>query len=538
MHSVRMPRLQGQRLYYRINRTSLMDGAPVSVSVHDLVEQPHLRLEVLAGAGGLNHVVTWAHSSDLREPWDWLAGGELLMKNGRTLPRTASGQKQLLDGLTAAIVSALVIGADPDTPPIGSDALARADELELPVLRVPFSVGFIVLSRAVADASLQDESDRLARTGRIYAAIHLAVAGGGSAAFIKRLERELHARLYVLDKATGEAVLDDTTKPSAALRKSLRTALQRHDGNVPGVLRLDAQRHMTVAVEVPYEEPTLLVAAPFNGQAIDLALLQHAATATAVEIAHASLRQDNRAQVGADLLAQLLDSRVDPATAERHLLAHAVDPSQARVLAARGASAESRRRLDIRLCRRHIDHLLLQRGEIVYVLVNSPDDNAVATVRDHLSTDNDHVAVGVSDVLRTPARLPDTAREATWALEVAAARPHRVARYGDAAPLPALDDPHQAQALVDHVLGALLEYDHDTGSELVLSLTTFLSCRRSWQRTARELNIHRQTVVYRMQRVAQITGRNLADTADIAQFWLALSALRILTNAPHLPREA
>lgn len=505
--------------------------------MRDLVEQPHLRLDVLAGAGGLDRVVTWAHSSDLHEPWDWLTGGELLMKNGRTVPRTASGQVQLLDGLAVARVTALVIGTDPDTPELATGAVTRADRLELPVLRVPFSVGFIVLSRAVADASLEKESDRLARTSRIYAAIHLAVAGGGSAAFIKRLERELHARLYVLDKATGDAVLDDTTKPSMTLRKGLRRALERHGGNVPGVLRLDAQRRMTAAVEVPYEEPTLLVAASLNGQAIDLALLQHAATATAVEIAHASLRQDNRTQVGADLLAQLLDLRLDAATAERHLLAHAVDPSQARMLAARGASPESRRRLHIRLCRRHIDHLLLQREETVYVLIDSPNDKAVATVRDYLAADGDEVAIGVSEVLRTPARVPDAAREATWALAAAATRPDRVAHYGDAAPVPALNDSHQAHALVDHVLGNPLEYDQNTGSELVRSLDTFLGCRRSWQRASRELNIHRQTVVYRMQRVTQLTGRNLADTADIAEFWLALSALRALTGAPPSPRK-
>ena len=42
--------------------------------VRDLVETPHLRLEVRAGAGGLDQPVTWAQTSDLEEPWSWLAG--------------------------------------------------------------------------------------------------------------------------------------------------------------------------------------------------------------------------------------------------------------------------------------------------------------------------------------------------------------------------------------------------------------------------------------------------------------------------------
>jgi purine catabolism regulator len=69
----------------------------------------------------------------------------------------------------------------------------------------------------------------------------------------------------------------------------------------------------------------------------------------------------------------------------------------------------------------------------------------------------------------------------------------------------------------------------------VRSLAVFLACRRSWQAAARELSIHRQTVVYRMQRVSQLTGRSLAETADIAELWLALSALDLLTGEPVLP---
>jgi purine catabolism regulator len=47
-------------------------------------------------------------------------------------------------------------------------------------------------------------------------------------------------------------------------------------------------------------------------------------------------------------------------------------------------------------------------------------------------------------------------------------------------------------------------------------------------RTADELGIHRQTVVYRIQRIEQITRRRIADTATIAEFWLALRARDLL----------
>ena len=523
----------------------------MSITVRDLTLQPHLRLEVLAGAGGLDRTVTWAHASDLPDPWDWLAGGELLMKNGRTLPRSGPGQARLLESLANAGVSALVIGTDPDTPPVSARALTMADALSLPLMRVPYSVSFIAVSRAVADASLQEESARLTRAERIYTAIQSAVVGTSPTAFLARLERELGCRLWVLDAGTGRPVLEGTPEPDEALGAALVAALDRRGGAVPGLLHLPepasphpagpharpGARQAALAVEVPYEEPTLLVAEPRDGRPADLSLLQHAATATAVEVAHASLRQDYQRQLGASLLAQLLDSQLDALTAERQLAAHNIDPVQARLLAAGGTSADTQRRLHIGLRRQRIDHLLLRRAQVLLVLLSAPGPDASRedAVAARLGP---AAAVGVSNQLGTPLRAADAAREAMWALAAAQARPGGVAYYGEATPLPALRDPAEAQALVDRTLGALLEHDRATGADLVHSLAVFLACRRSWQATARQLNIHRQTVIYRMQRVSQLTGRTLTETADIAELWLALSALELLTGQPHLESVA
>ena len=509
----------------------------MSISVRELVDQPHLRLEVLAGSRGLDRAVTWAHSSDLAEPWDWLAGGELLMKNGRTLSRSAAGQVALVEGLAAAGTSALVIGTDPDTPNITARTIERAETLGLPLLRTSYSVSFIVLSRAVADATIHEESVLLARAERIYSAIHLAVAGGDPSAFIGRLERELRCQLYVLDSATGQPVLDGTREPSPRLQDAVLAALARRGGKVPGLMRLDngpraGGSRTAVAVEVPYEEPTLLVAERSGGDALDLALLQHAATATAVEVAHASLRQDHQRQLGTSLLAQLLDSRLDTATAEEQLAAHDITPQRAHLLATSGSDDESQRRLHIGLRRCGIRHLLLRRGPMFFVLANAGPDT-VATIKARLPG----TRAGVSNILGTAMRTPEAAREAIWALGAAARRQDGLAHYGEASPLAALRDPAEAQALVDRTLGALLNYDRITGSELLKSLAAFLNCRRSWQRTARELNVHRQTVVYRMERVAELTGRTIAETNDIAELWLALSAYELLTGETVLARQ-
>jgi purine catabolism regulator len=502
----------------------------VTISVGDLVEQPHLRIETLAGAIGLSATVTWAHSSDLAEPWDWLSGGEMLMKNGRTLPRSAQGQVAFLEGLAAARASALVIGADPSTPRITRPMLARADQIGLPLLLVPYSMSFIVLSRAVADATVDAMSRSVARTGRIYATIHAAVAGAAPRVFLDRLEVELGCRLFVLDKATGTPVLAGTRSPDRKLKAAVLDALARRGGAVPGLLRLpDQARRTAVAVEVPYEEPTLLVAERTDGGSFEITMLQHAATATAVEVAHASIRQDYQRQLGSELLARLIDSRLDGPDADARLAEHGVTSSSARLIATRGADSEQQRRLHVGLRRREVPHLVLARGEVLLVLVSGPRSaqDAVEIVTRRLGP---RATAGVSDILASSLRLGDALREAMWMLSVAARQSQPVAFYGETAALSILRDPIEAQGLVERVLGPLLAYDRSNNTQLVHSLHVFLENQRSWQRTAVLLEVHRQTVIYRMERVGQLTGRSISETGDLAELWLAISAFDLLQN--------
>ena len=100
--------------------------------VADLVDTPHLRLQVRAGAAGLDQPVAWAQTSDLEEPWSYLAGGELLMKNGQTLPESSRGQTALIRSLAEKGMCGLVIGLDAATPELTTAATTLADDLHFP----------------------------------------------------------------------------------------------------------------------------------------------------------------------------------------------------------------------------------------------------------------------------------------------------------------------------------------------------------------------------------------------------------------------
>ncbi|KAA0109059.1 hypothetical protein CIW51_31755 [Mycolicibacterium sp. P9-22] len=87
--------------------------------------------------------------------------------------------------------------------------------------------------------------------------------------------------------------------------------------------------------------------------------------------------------------------------------------------------------------------------------------------------------------------------------------------------------PDAAAAVVDQLLGPLQRYDAERGSELLRSLQTYLEQDRSVARAAHALAIHPHTLRYRLDRVADLTGKDLTHTRDVAEFWWAIQALRL-----------
>lgn len=496
-------------------------------TVAGLLETPHLQLRLLAGASGTDRVVGWAHASDLETPWEFLAGGELLMRNGRTLPRSAPRQRAFLRALAEAGAAGCVIGEDPATPPLHPQAAKAADALRFPVLAVPYSVGFVAIARAVVDANAGHDTMRLARIERIYRAAREVMAGRSSDPMTTRLRRELDCGLMLVDAATGRPVGDHPDGVAEAAGSAVRAAVAAYPSGLPAVLhgRFPDGRDLLV-VDVPAEEPTVLAVFDVRGEPPDAVLLQHLATAAAVDVAREAMLLEHRRRLGAELLAHLFQGRIDDAAAAVGL--RDLPPAGAVLLAVRGARPEDWGTLHVALARRRLPALLLSRNDVGLALLPDTAD-AVAVVRDRLNHGPDgSVTIGLSHPLGTSERAPDARREALWALGLAAGRPARTARYGEASAQPMLHGPDEAQALVDRVIGPVVAYDRAQGTELVRTLSAYLRERRSWQRTSEALNVHKQTVVYRMQRVEQLTGLTLAETAHLAELWMAVQAYDIL----------
>ncbi len=70
-------------------------------------------------------------------------------------------------------------------------------------------------------------------------------------------------------------------------------------------------------------------------------------------------------------------------------------------------------------------------------------------------------------------------------------------------------------------IGTLLEHDEQKGLDLVRTLATYIRHQRNVSQTARALNLHRQSLLYRLKKIETLTDRSLMDPDDL--FLLDLS---------------
>ena len=501
-------------------------------TVGELLSVPHLQMRLLCGHGGLERTITWAHASDLPDPWGWLAGGELLLKNGRTLPADERSQVSFIEQVNNARSSGLVIGSDPDQPSWSAAALQRADQLDLPIVEIPYSMSFIVLSRAVADAMLDERSDRSDRTEKIYDSIHEAVVSDDSVKFLLRLEHELGGALPVIDATTFRPIFAGARVLNTEISELLDSRVPTAGTALSGPLRLEIEQGATIiVVDVPFEEPTLVVLELEAEHIIDQVLIQHAATAIAVEVAHASLRADYERQLGAETFDALLNQRLESALALERLARHEVRIEDSFVVALSPTTARDERHVDLSLRRNDLAHVMVRREDTMFILATPNEGShgdgvasAIATAFFHSAP---NASLGVSNEVRDLERIPAAAREALWAL-AAPTEDSGISHFGAASPLLGLHDPDEAVILIDRILSPLIYYDESHHTDLIRSLSIYLEEQRSWQRCAERLHVHRQTVIYRIKRIEELTGRSLSETANIALFWLALQAMDIL----------
>lgn len=496
----------------------------MSLTIAQLVENPALATRVLAGWEGLGRPVTWAHTCELPDPWNWLGTGDLLMTDGYSFPANGAEQVAFVESLVRANISGIAIGEGFKAPPVTPEAIKVADDLAFPILETQYNVPFVSVARAVAESNSHVSAGRLAKTLRLYDVLRRTHISGSFDAILYTLSGNLSLPLFVVDARTGRDLLPTTREMPTDVRAEVTRCMVAGPHPMPAFGRVLTSEGMALVFPLGRDDRAALIALPAASDGgPDLVLLQHVAMIAEMDVERRLGLAIRRKARGARLMQQLIAGSVPSDSALMTLESMGIGHGPWAVQSLVPVAERDGDEVEAALGSVREPHLYLR----------TATDHLFLVAHDRVTAISDAIVenlafMGRSQPFTTLERVSDAVREARWALEAARGSASMRSVYGDDSGMFLPRTVAEGQVVVDRVLGRLLEYDEVQGAELVRSLEVFFEANKSWQEGARQLGVHKQTLVYRMHKVEELTGRNLRRFSDQTELFLAVRTHRLL----------
>lgn len=458
-----------------------------------------------------------------------LYGGELalisvvqahMLDDRLTLPTLAH---RLAEVSVAAIA---VVG------PIDGEALTVAETANLPLIQLPDTADLRQverdLQRFLADPDLQYER----RASQLYTELTQHVAAGHG----------IEAILRVLAERTGQAVA--LLGPNGTVRLQHG---QRHAGAAFQMLQLSEKGTQKIAGYQARVQSIGQVGAQLGfialaGETLDqwdeLALAQTAA-ASALELSKQQAIEAAESRVRGDILRTILSGTItDPQLLQQQAAEFGYDllqPHSGLVIMSMDKTVNVAQIRDH--LRRVLEHQHLAAPSLVrenHLICFCPSDDEYTQPYALLRSlgDDYAIAAGISTVVTSVASWPRAYDEAEQALglgqQLFGAR--SITAYSDLGVyrlLLELRGSAELRSFYHQTLGALVDHDQANSGELVRTLEGYFAALGNVHHAAELLHVHRNTLIYRLRRISEISGFNLKRSEDVLALQLALRVHRI-----------
>jgi PucR family transcriptional regulator, purine catabolism regulatory protein len=530
------------------------------LTVRELIAELDVRL--LAGESGLDLPIRWVHMSELVDPTPWLSGGEVLLTTGMQLggPERA---REFAARLADHHLAGLGFGTGFKHATVPEPLLQVAAEREFPVFEVPYEVPFIAITETAFSKLVNEQYAVLRRALSAQERLERVVLSErGLEALAGTLATLVGATVHVFD-GRGELLAQHAFRRRLGpeelklLRDGVRDHVARRDHVqfMPAIedpsraLAIPVASEAGISSGVPTPEAWLVAVkddAPLSD--FDRLALRQAVTIVALELLRERVAGDTERRLAGDVLAGLLAGELSGTDLQRRLepfgLAGTVSalalpkPREASANGRGNGVAVAEAALSAALRAEATPALVATNGQVVALIPGMEEEALFALaerVADRVTSDlpGEDVRVGVGRAVAggDARRSYHEARCTLEALTIGLGREAKIATYRDLGSfqlLLSLQDDEALKLFCDSILGPIEQSEGYYGGELMRSLEAFIEENGQWERAAKRLFCHRHTLRYRIRRVEELTGRDLASARDRIEFWLALRGRELI----------
>lgn len=504
----------------------------MAMNVAELLSEPQLGLSLIAGRGGIDRTVAWSHTSDLPNVWEWVSPGVLLMTNGLSIPADPELQVQLAQSLVQAGAVALAVGEKMHAPDFSPEFLDSCNGLPLPLISVPYPLPFMAISRSIAEANLLEESRRIKQTARIYDLLRKATTPGETwSQLIEGISKEVKASLYVVDSRCFHPWQPGDPSLPEDLISRVRKAHAEVSAENKHFLWSGTGKGSILLMEVPTHPHALLVVAPQSDTKPDGVILLHVATVMGLGLSRSALSLESLYRSGGEFLVQAFDGRIGADDATRRLEEYGIPSGPMRVVTVPDKAESDLPEVHRALWRHGVNSICVIGEGKLHLLVS---EQCTTTLLLHVL--DEKLPIGMSSSVES-SEIQRGVRESLWALGQAISTDVRYITYSAEDAWFGLTNYQDGEVLVRRILGPLIDHDLAHQTEFLTTLKTYLQNQRSPQKVASLLFVHRQTVIYRVRKISELTGFDLAESSSVAQLWMAVQIMEAIGFGEHLERR-
>lgn len=527
-----------------------------------------LGTRVVAGDGLLNRTVTWATViyPESKTASKSIQRGEMVLLSApeNNAPRMTT-DIDMVRWASDMQASAVVLSEN-----ASPTAIAEANAFGMPVMILPGGSRIRMVEKSIVSLLVDRKGQLERRATQIYKQLtQISSRNEGMAELINAMARLTNKAIVVQDKRLR--ILENAVQPQFIGNWDDVEQFLRNMYNLPVEIQ---DRHRVGEIE----NPVLLQSLPTPGLArfvcpiitknigrgylsiigrdselddIDLLVAEHGAAACALEMAKAKAISDTEKRLRGTFLDRLLIGDVSQQEAIRQGERFEHDMMQthlAIVLGWQGDKSPSNRRLETLVngvvASHHASALVWQRereNELLVFHATDPKDPVDASMKLAKAFTTEvqrqypgaRVAVGLGQAARDIGSWRNSYRDSVQALELATRlhtdTPLYIGDLGVYQLILSLADREKLMSFCERTLGALLEYDLRQHADLIKTLEAFFACHGNLSQTAEMLIVHRNTLLYRMNRINEIAQIDLNRPEIRLALHLALTIRRLLT---------